>query len=144
MPLPIQQLKGNLKLGVVTADIDVSASVTSMTIKKSRESITVPATLATGKATQVAGAGSETLDIVFHSSMAAASLWAMLYDAMDTDTAELKFEGTLDEGLVGADNPKFSGTIVILGVDTGGAVGALRQQTQSYPITAAGITKAII
>ena len=144
MPLPVQQLKGNLKLGVLTANIDVSDSITSMTIKKVRESITVPATLGTGAATQVAGALSNTLELAFFSSLAATSLWAMFYDAMDTDTSELLFEGTLDAGVVSANNPKFSGVITILGVDTGGTVGALRAQTQTYPITAAGVTKVVI
>lgn len=144
MTLPIQQLKGNIKFGVVTANLDFSSNVTSLVVHRTRESITVPATFGTGRATQVAGALGEALEINFFSSTDAASMWAMIYDAIDTDTAELKWEATLNPGIVSADNPKFSGTIIILAVDTGGTVGTLRAQQQTYPITAAGIVKAIV
>lgn len=144
MTTPVQQLKGNIKLGVVTANIDFSNYITSLMIHRSRESITVPATFGTGRVTQVAGALSESLEINFFSSTDAASMWAMLYDALDTDTSEIKWEGTLNTGIVSADNPKFSGTITILSLDTGGTVGSLRAQTQTYPITAAGVIKVIV
>lgn len=144
MTLPVQQLKGNIKFGVLTANLDFSSNVTSLVIHRTRESITVPATFGTGRATSVAGALSETLEINFFSSTDAASMWATIYDAIDTDTGELKWEATLNPGAVVADNPKFSGTITILAVDTGGTVGSLRTQTQTYPITAAGVTKVIV
>ena len=131
------QLKGNLTLGAT----DVAAYVSSMVIRRTRNSVTRPATLGNIRETEAAGALKETLTITFHSSVAAASIWAELYDAIDTDDAELTFTGTLEEGAAGADNPEFSGTVVILGVDTGADVTSLRQQTQTYPITAAGITK---
>lgn len=144
MPLPVQQLKGNIKFGILTANLDFSNFVTSLTIHRTRESITVPATFGTGRATQVAGALGETLEINFFSGTDAASMWALVYDIMDTDSSELKWEATLNTGIVSADNPKFSGTITILALDSGGTVGSLRQQTQTYPITAAGITKVIV
>lgn len=144
MTLPAQQLKGNIKLGPVTASVDYSNFITSLTIHRTRESISVPATFGTGRATQVAGALGESLEINFFSGTDAASVWAMIYDIVDTDASELKWEATLNTGIVSADNPKFSGTITILALDTGGAVGSLRQQTQTYPITAAGITKVIV
>lgn len=144
MATPIQQLKGNIKFGVVTANIDFSAFVTSLVIHRTRESITVPATFGTGRASQVAGALSESLEINYFSSTDAASMWAMIYDAIDTDTGQLKWEATLNTGITSADNPKFSGTIIILAVDSGGAVGTLRLQQQTYPITDAGVTKVIV
>lgn len=144
MVLPVQQLKGNIKLGPVTASVDYSSFITSLVIHRTRESISVPATFGTGRATQVAGALGETLEINFFSSTDAASVWAMIYDILDTDASELKWEATLNTGAVSADNPKFSGTITILALDSGGTVGSLRQQTQTYPITAAGITKVIV
>jgi hypothetical protein len=133
------QLKGTMTL----ATVDVSAYVSSAVISRTRQSITRPATFGNIRQTQAAGALVETLTLNFFSSTAAASMWADLYDAIDTDTAELAFECTLNEGAAGPDNPEFSGTIVVLGVDTGAAVGTLREQSQTYPITAAGITKDI-
>lgn len=144
MTLPVQQLKGNIKFGVVTANLDFSSNVTSLVIHRTRESITVPATFGTGRSTQAAGALAESLEINFFSSTDAASMWAVIYDAIDTDSAELKWEATLNPGAVSADNPKFSGTITILAVDSGGTVGSLRAQTQTYPITDDGIVKAIV
>ena len=126
------QLKGNLSLGAV----DFSASISSMVIKRSRASVTRPPTLANIRETQAAGALQESLEITFFSGTEAASVWADLYDAIDTDSAELAFVGNLNDGATSADNPEFSGTIVVLGVDSGADVGSLRQQTQTYPITA--------
>lgn len=134
------QLTGELSLG----GTDFSDSIHSMIIRRTRTAVTRPPTLGNLRETQAAGALVEMLEINFSSSLAAASVWADLYDAIDTDSAELTFAGLLNPGSVGADNPEFSGTIVILGVDTGADVGALRQQTQTYPITAAGVAKAIV
>lgn len=130
------QLTGNLSLG----GTDYSSSISSMTIKRTRNSVTVPPTLGNIREVDKAGALKEALEITFFSSMAAASVWAELYDAIDTDSAELTFTGNLDSGATGADNPEFSGTIVVMGIDTGADVGSLREQTQTYPITIAGIT----
>lgn len=131
------QLTGSLSLG----GTDFSDSISSMVIKRTRASVTRPPTLGNIRETQAAGALQEALEINFFSDLAAASVWAELYDALDTDTAELAFSGEPDGGTAGADNPHFSGTIVILGVDTGADVGSLREQSQTYPITKDGITK---
>lgn len=144
MTLPVQQLKGNIMFGPVTPSIDFSSNVTALIIHRTRESISVPATFGTGRATQVAGALAESLEINFFSSTDAVSMWATMYDILDTDASQLAWSATLNTGLVSADNPKFSGTIILLALDTGGTVGTLRQQTQTYPITAAGITKVIV
>lgn len=144
MPLPIQQLKGNLKMGVLTADLDVSEWVTKMVIHRSRASIDIPATLATGESGTAAGAAASSLEIDYFSSLAATSIWHTLYTALGTDTSELLFEGTLDPGVVGADNPKWTGTIVILGVDTGGTVGGLRTYSTTFPIKPGTLVMAVI
>ena len=103
---------------------------------RKRDEIAVPATLGTGFKSVAAGALSESLGIAFHSSTAAASVWAELYDAIDTDTGVLYFEGTLNPGVVSADNPKWSGNIVILALNSGGTVSKLREQKQTFPLTA--------
>lgn len=138
------QLKGNLKLGPTAGTaVEFGASVSAFIIKRTRAGVTVPPTLATARGSQAAGALDEAVQIDFFSTTAASSVWAELYDALDTDSSELYFEGTLNPGAVSADNPKWSGKITILSLDTGAAVGALRTQSQTYPVTQAGLTKAI-
>lgn len=135
------QLTGSLEINTT----DVSDFVHTLTIKRTRASVTVPPRFGNIREVTKAGALLEALEIRFHSSMAASSLWADLYDAIDTDTAELPFSGLLfDNAPMGPDNPEYSGTFVVLGIDTGVDVGALRLQTQTYPITAAGITRTTV
>lgn len=144
MPGP-RQLTGNLQAAAAGSPLeDVSAFVSSMVINKQRESISVPGTLANARATTAAGAESESLTIRFHSGVAAADFWASLYDIISTDTAEMDFAATFDPGPVDGDNPRFTGTATLMSLDTGADVGALRQQTLTLPVTAAGTTKEII
>jgi hypothetical protein len=121
--------------------VDFKNYISSLVINRERSSVTVPATLGTGRETTKAGTLSESVTITFHSDFAAAGFWAEMYDAITTDGAELYFESVLNEGAVSADNPKFKGTIVVLTLETGADVGSLRQQSQTYPVTVAGITK---
>ena len=134
------QLKGSLTIGA----FDAAAYVSSIVYKRTRTSVTVPPTLGNIRESEKAGALKEAVELNFFSSVEAASLWATLYDALDTDAAELTFTGRLEDGVVGVDNPEFSGSFVILGVDTGVDVGSLRQQSQTYPVTAAGISKVTV
>ena len=133
------QLTGSLTIGAT----DFSDSISSIVIKRTRNSVTVPATLGNIREVDKAGSLKEAVEINFFSDLAAASVWADLYDAIDTDSAELTFSGNLDVGATGADNPEFSGTFVVLGLDTGADVGSLREQSQTYPVTDAGITKSV-
>jgi hypothetical protein len=139
------QLKGNLKLGPTPGTaVEFGAAITAFVVKTERESVTLPATLATGRASEAAGAMKQMVQIDFFSTTAATSVWAELYDAIITDSAELYFEGTLNPGAVSADNPRWSGYITVMTLDTGATVGALRSQSQTYPVTQAGVTRAIV
>lgn len=124
--------------------VDYKNYISSLVVNKERSSVTIPATLGTGRETTKAGTLMESVTITFHSDLAAASFWGEMYDAISTDDAELYFEAVLNEGAVSADNPKFKGTIVVLTLETGADVGSLRQQSQTYPVTAAGITKSAV
>ncbi len=136
------QLKGAAKLAP-TGDtlVDYSNQISSLSIVKSRNSVTEPATLGTGRESEKAGTKSEQLVITFFSDMAAASMWAELYDIIDSDDAILDFESTLNPGPVGVDNPSFAGSATLMNLETGADVGTLRQQTITLPITAAGVVK---
>jgi hypothetical protein len=59
-----------------------------------------------------------------------------------TPSAELDFEGNFEDGATSADNPKFSGTAILLSLESGGTVGQLRQQTITLPIKAGTLVSA--
>jgi hypothetical protein len=134
--MSIVQLHAHLQV----ASVDVTPFVSAFTIRRQRDSVVVPASFGNLRQVEKAGAMREWLDITFHSELTASSFWARLFTAMDTPSAELSFEGQLDEGPVTTDNPAFTGRFVVLSLDTGGRVGEVREQTQTYPITAAGVT----
>jgi hypothetical protein len=129
------QLKGALTIG----GINVGDQCSSFVIKTERNSVTVPGTLTNIREVQKAGAKKLSLVINFWSTMAAADFWAELWDAIDSNSGELAFTGKMNDAALSADNPEYSGNIVVLALDTGGEVGTLRAQSQTYPITRAGI-----
>ena len=67
-------------------------------------------------------------------------MWANLYDIIESDSAVADWSATFDPGAVGPDNPRFHGSnatdngAVLLNLDTGADVGALRQQTVTLPL----------
>ena len=130
------QLEGNITFGAT----DYSDQIHALRINTTRTSVAQKPTFANARESEAAGAIKETLTIMFKSSMAAASFWAELWDVIHSDTAELAFSGTLVDAVVSADNPEYSGTIVVTALETGGDVGSAREQTQTYPVTLAGIT----
>jgi hypothetical protein len=130
------QLKGALTIG----GINVADQCSSFVIKTERNAVTVPASLSNIREVQKAGSKKLALEINFWSTMAAADFWAELWDAVDTDSAELTFAGKLNDAALSADNPEYGGTIVVLALETGGEVGSLREQSQTYPITRDGLT----
>ena len=137
------QLKFNLKIapaGEVVADVSSQCSMYKLVT--SRESVTIPPNGATARRSAAAGTEGTDLQITFRSNMTAAGLWAVLFEVIKTDDAEIDFEGTMDPGVVSADNPLYSGTAVLLQLDTGTDVGSLRGQTITCPVTDAGVTVA--
>jgi hypothetical protein len=136
-----RQLKGNIKLALAgTGLVDQSGFVTSMVVGTARASITVPAPLSTAQSSTVAGERSQSLTIRFHSGVEATSLWARLYSIITSDDALMDWEGSFEPGAITADNVKFFGNAaagnaaVLLSLDTGADVGALRQQTITLPL----------
>ena len=144
MPGLAYQLKFNLKAAVgggVLDDINMYVSMFKITTQ--RESITIPATGATGRKSTAAGVKTEQVQMTFHSPVKAADFWALCYEVISTDSAEMDFSGTVDEGVVSPDNPSWAGTAVLLSLDTGTDVGSLRQQTITLDVTDAGLAKTI-
>lgn len=131
------QLTGPITLG----GTDYSDDVTSIIIRRRRAVVTSPATFGNAREVGAAGAISEEIQVNFLNHIAASRVWAELWDAIDSDNAELAFTARFTDGAVAADNPEFSGTCVITGVEVGGAVLQHNQQSWTFPVTAAGITK---
>lgn len=139
------QLGGTIKLGVSSGTaVDYSSFISQLTINFSRETVTLPATFGKPRASESAAAEKDTVTIEFFSSTAAASVWHELYNAIKTDASELYFEGIYNTTAVGADNERWSGKMVITSLDSVPSVGSLRQQSQTYPVTADGVTRATV
>ncbi len=137
------QLEGNIKFGSTTADTSYNSSVTSLVITRATDIITVPKTFANALTDSIAGGETQTLTVNFLGDpLSASSFWAELWDAMDTDDKTLYFAGTLNDSTsVSATNPKFSGVVVVSSLDTGGQVGELRAQSQTFPIKAGTLAR---
>jgi hypothetical protein len=116
--------------------------VSKLTINFTRESIEQPATFGAPIKTQVAGTEQDTVELEFFTDITATTIWNELYTAFKSTTGELYFEATYGTGSVSTDNPKWSGKCVVLGLDTYPEVGTLRQQSQTFPVTSAGVTRA--
>ncbi len=139
------QLGGTIKLGTSSGTaVDYSSSVSQLTVNFTREMIEVPATFGLPIKSQSAGAEQDTLTIEFYSTTAAASVWHELYNAFKTATAQLYFEALYNAAAAGADNERWSGFCIVSTLDTVPAVGDLRQQSQTFPITSAGVTRATV
>lgn len=133
------QLEGPITIG----GNDYSDEITSVIIRRRRTGVTAPATYGNARETDAAGAIKEEIQLNFLNGRAATKVWAELWDAIDTDSAELAFTVRLDSGAIAADNPSFQGTMVVMGVEVGGQVTQHNQQSWTFPITAAGIVRDI-
>lgn len=136
------QLGGTILLGPNSGSaVDYSDKISQLTINFQRPTRTIPATFGQPIESEAAGPGKQTVTLTFYSTTAANDVWMELYDAIVSDAAELYFSATYDTDAVSTDNSRWEGTMVVTSLDTVPEVGSLRVQTQSYPVTAAGVTK---
>lgn len=133
------QLEGTVTL----ASTDYSSEITSCVLRRQRRTSVLPPTFGNKIESAKAGAEYNELTINFINEKAASKVWSELFDAIDTDTGEIAFTAKLDDGATGSDNPEFSGTIVVTGAEFGGTVGQVNTQSQTFPITNAGVSKAV-
>lgn len=134
------QLEGNIQIG----GTDYSDEVARLIINKRRETTERRPTFGNARRTQVAGARAESVTIEFVHDIVSTSLLAELEAALDSDSGELTFSGTFKTTAVDVDNPTWSGTMIVTDLDIGGQPGEETYQTKTYPVTSAGVTKAII
>lgn len=121
---------------------DYSDEITSLVINQRRNTTVRRPTFGNSTQSQKAGSWEGTVTIEFINDVVAASLLAELDAAIQTDSAELAFSGRFKSAAVGADNPTYSGTMIVTDLDIGGQVGEENVQTKTYPITEAGLTRA--
>lgn len=131
-----EQLEGNLQLAVAGSPLeDVSEWISEYRINRQRTMVKRPPNLK--NATEVSAAGSKMRNLVIgmFSPTTAGSVLGLLREAIESDTAEIEFAGTMNDEPVGPDNPLYSGKAVVPQLDEGTVVGTLRSQTLTLPIT---------
>jgi len=128
--------------GAITLDsTDYSDEISEFVLTITRATVTEMATYADASENESAGVQNATVTITAKNSGAAASLNQALYAAILTDSAELPFTARYQSGAVAADNPEYSGTLVVTEVQLGNRVGDEMMQSQTFP--AKGITQAV-
>ncbi len=138
------QLEGNIKAGSTAANTSYAAEITSLLINRAVETITAPATFANATTDPNAGPETDSLTINFLGDpLTSSSFNNALWAAMDTDDKIMYFAATLNSSTtISATNPLFTCQIVVVDLDTGGDVAALRQQSKTYPIKAGTLVRA--
>jgi hypothetical protein len=139
------QGKGIAEFGPTGALVDYSDQITNVTFTHSAQEVEIPATYATGETDNEIGAKTHTMQVDFLDGIAAADFSAELYDAYDTNDGEVDFDIVFDADVaVGVNNKRYTGTLVVTNLTHGGAVGAVRTQSQTYRIKAGTYTVASV
>ena len=133
------QGRGVVKVG----GTDYSTEITEVTFEFNKELVEIPVTFGTDEADADFGATSRSITFTFFTQFAAASFHEALRAAFE-GTGEATFDILMEGAVVGANNPRRTGTIVINSLETSGEVGSLRQQSQTYRIKAGTYVKGIV
>lgn len=124
-------MTGNLEIN----GTDVSAQVMSFAVSGARDSIEIPATLATKK-TFRAGNDTYTVTINYLPDVDATAVAMVLWAALDDTDGTIAFGGTLRPGAASATNPRITGEAVVTGLSIGGEVNTVVTDSQTFPCTA--------
>lgn len=133
------QLEGVIQLAPAGDTlVDCSAEIYSARVVEERSTNTKRPTFANAVEGAKAGAPRYMLEIEFEELLDVSTSKAhkAIRDAIRTDSAELDFSLQREPG---TGKEIITGTCVVTGVSTGGEVGAELEQSQSFPLTAAGI-----
>ncbi len=131
----VAQFAGVFELGPDSGSlVDYTCDISGFVITAGRATVVKAPTMSNPVTEQKAAAAFGTVSIVFTSNPNDASgLWAAMYTAQQTRTGELFFQVRYSSAAVGADNPKFTGYMVVAELDTGAPVGEIRRQSKSFP-----------
>jgi len=130
------QLEGALTLN----GTDYSDEIVMFEINEQRITTRKRATFGNASRSEKAGDYQATITIEFIRDVVSAALAQELRTALLTDSAELTWSARFTDAAVGADNPEYSGSLVVTEVGFGGVVGEENTSRVTFPITAAGIT----
>lgn len=132
-------LKGNLKLGASAGSaIEVGDAITGFKLSFSRDQVQIPATLGAGKYKKNGGVEySVQLDYFSNDVSATADVFGLLWATAADDDGLLYFEGSLRNGVVSANNPKWAGTFSVNGAQLGGNAEDLSTGSGTFPLQAA-------
>jgi hypothetical protein len=119
--------------------VDESANIKSSTLTIDVNPLDTTDFASAGWVEQIGGLKSGTLSIEFQDDVAAAAIDTKLWAILGTVVA---FEVRLTSAVVGASNPKWTGSILITGHNVGGTVGDLATKSLSFPTTGA-VTRAV-
>lgn len=129
------QLEGNIQLGSGPGSLtDYSLDISALIIEKIRNTVQKPGTFGNANVEEKASTTQYRVQVVFAGNEGdATGVWAEIWDAMDTDTSELYFEGSFKEGAISATNPRFTGYMICTQNMAGGTVGQLKQVSVTWP-----------
>lgn len=127
-------LKGNLKLGAsVGSAVEVGDAVTALKLQFVRDMVAIPATLGAGKYQKAGGVEYQVqIDYFANDGSTSADVFGLLWATATDDEALMYFEGSLRNGAVGANNPKWAGTFVVNGAQLGGAAEDLSTGSNTF------------
>lgn len=129
------QLEGNIQLGTGPGSLtDYSLDVSALIIEKIRNTVQKPGTFGNPTVEDKASTTQYRVQVVFAGNEGdATGVWAEIWDAMDTPTSEIYFEGSFKPGDVSVSNPKFTGFMIATQNMAGGTVGQNKQVSVTYP-----------
>lgn len=131
-----------LKNCVVTVDgVDVSDHVTSVTVNLTKDEIETT-NFSGGGRERMHGLKDDSFEVNFQQDFAASSIDELLFDLYNTE-AEFPVVVRPTNAAVGAANPSFSGTCILLEYQPiAGDVGSLSETSVTFPSQRTGITRA--
>lgn len=116
-----------------TVGLYFSPELTQVEFEFTKETLTIKPTFATDDEDYESGAIERNLTLGFYAAFSANSLHERLRSTFE-GTGEVTFDALLEGSVVGTNNPRRTGTIIINSLSTGGQVAALREQSKTYRI----------
>jgi hypothetical protein len=137
------QLEGSIKFGADSGSaVEVGTEVFSLKLIEERATNTRRPTFANAVESVRAGASKNMFEVEFEETLDPSTSLAhkAVTAAVRSDSGEMYVEGTLKPGTVSASNPKYSGTVIVDSVSTGGEVGSELEQSHTWTVNEDGIS----
>ncbi len=131
----VAQFAGVFELGADAGSlVDYTCDISGFVITEGRATVVKAPTFSNPATEQKAASSFGTVAMAFTANPNdATGLWQAMRAAQQTRTGELFFQVRYSSAAVGADNPKFTGYMVVGELDTGAPVGEIRRQAKSFP-----------